>query len=110
MSTASKERQTIGESEQRKSGLQTSQRAALLADRIEAGAAGLADFAEGLSESEWRTPISASDPRSVGIVVHHVASVYPVEIDLARAIAGGNAVTEVTWDIVAALNARHAQE
>ena len=41
-----------------------------------------------------------NDKRTVGIVVHHVASVYPVEIDLARAIAGGNAVTEVTWEVV----------
>ncbi len=32
-----------------------SRRAELLADRIEEGAAGLAAFAEGLSEAEWRT-------------------------------------------------------
>ena len=31
-----------------------SRRAELLADRIEEGAAGLAAFAEGLSEAEWR--------------------------------------------------------
>ena len=36
-----------------------SRRAELLADRIEEGAAGLAAFAEGLSEAEWRTPVSA---------------------------------------------------
>lgn len=40
----------------------------------------------------------------------HVASVYPIEIDLARAIAGGNAVTDVTWEVVAELNSKHAQE
>ena len=85
-------------------------RAELLADRIEEGAAGLAAFAEGLSESEWRTPVSASDRRPVGVIVHHVASVYPIEIDLARAIARGNAVTDVTWEVVAELNGRHAQE
>jgi Protein of unknown function (DUF664) len=85
-------------------------RAELLADRIEEGAAGLAAFAEGLSESEWRTPVSGSDRRPVGVIVHHVASVYPIEIDLARAIARGNAVTDVTWEVVAELNGRHAQE
>jgi hypothetical protein len=85
-------------------------RAELLADRIEEGAAGLAAFAEGLSEKEWRTPVSSSDHRSVGIIVHHVASVYPIEIDLARAIARGKAVTEVTWEVVAQLNAKHANE
>ena len=64
-------------------------RAELLAARIEEGAAGLAAFAEGLSETEWRTPVPGSgrDGRSVGVIVHHVASVYPIEIDLARAIA-----------------------
>lgn len=85
-------------------------RAESLADRIEKGAAGLAAFAEGLSEAEWRTPMSGSgrDRRSVGVIVHHVASVYPVEIDLARTIAGGKAVTDVTWAAVAQMNAKHA--
>ena len=85
-------------------------RAESLAERIEEGAAGLAAFVEGLSEEEWRKPVSETDRRSVGVVVHHVATVYPIEIDLARAIAGGNAVTEVTWEVVSGLNAQHAQE
>jgi len=89
----------------------TRRRAELLADRIEEGAAGLAAFAEGLSEAEWRTPMSGgNDRRSVGVIVHHVASVYPIEIDLARAIASGKAVTDVTWEAVADLNANHATE
>jgi hypothetical protein len=86
-----------------------SRRAESLADRIEEGAAGLAVFAEGLSEAEWRVPVSATDRRSVGVIVHHVASVYPVEIDLARTISSGKAVTDVTWEIVGELNAKHAQ-
>ena len=87
-------------------------RAELLAARIEEGAAGLAAFVEGLSDAEWRTPISRNgrDGRSVGVVVHHVAGVYPIEIDLARTIANGKAVTDVTWDVVAELNAKHAHE
>ncbi|HVG21016.1 MAG TPA: DinB family protein [Blastocatellia bacterium] len=87
-----------------------SHRAESLADRIEEGAAGLAAFAEGLSETEWHTPVSGSDHRSVGVIVHHVASVYPIEIDIARRIAGGEAVTDVTWEVVAELNANHARE
>ena len=87
-----------------------SHRAALLADRIEEGAARLAAYAEGLSEAEWRAPVSSTDRRSVGAIVHHVALVYPIEIDLARAIAGGKAVTDVTWEAVAELNAKNAQE
>jgi hypothetical protein len=86
-------------------------RAESLADRIEEGAAGLAAFAEGLSESEWGVPMSGErDHRSVGVIVHHVASVYPIEIDLARAIASGKAVTEVTWEAVAQMNAKHATD
>jgi hypothetical protein len=85
-------------------------RAELLADRIEEGAALLAGFAAQLSEREWATPVSATDRRPIGVIVHHVASVYPVEIGVARAIASGKAVTEVTWEAVADMNAKHALE
>ena len=87
-----------------------SRRAELLAARIEEGAAGLAAFAERLSDAEWGTPTSPTDRRTVGQIVNHVALVYPIEIDLARAIAGGSAVTDVTWPVVAELNAGHARE
>ena len=85
-------------------------RAESLADRIEQGAAGLAAFAEGLSDTEWGTPVSGTDSRSIGVIVHHVASVYPIEVDLARAIASGKAVTDVTWEVVAGLNDQHAHD
>jgi hypothetical protein len=87
-----------------------SRRAELLAARIEEGAAGLAAFVEGLSDAEWGTPTSPTDRRTVGQIVNHVALVYPIEIDLARAIGSGKAVTDVTWQIVAGLNASHATE
>jgi uncharacterized damage-inducible protein DinB len=35
---------------------------------------------------------------------------YPIEIDLARAVASGRFVSDVTWEAVAQLNAKHAQE
>jgi len=94
----------------RKIGGSMSRRAESLADRIEEGATGLAAFAEGLSEVEWRAPVSGSDRRSVGVIVHHVASMYPIEIDVARAVASGKAITDVTWEVVAELNAKHAHE
>jgi hypothetical protein len=87
-----------------------SRRAEALAERIERGAEGLAAFAETLSDAEWKAPISASDRRGVGIVVHHVAFVYPIEVDLARAVASGKAVTDVTWEVVAGVNSKHAAE
>jgi len=89
-----------------------SRRAATLADRIEAGATALASFAEGLSEAEWRAAGSkrGSDRRSVGVIVHHVASMYPIEVDVARAVASGKPVAEITWEVVAGINAKHAAE
>jgi hypothetical protein len=87
-------------------------RAESLASRIEEGATTLAAFAEGLSEAEWRRSVTESgrEGRSVGVIVHHVANVYPIEIDLARTIASGESVTDVTWELVAELNAKHAHE
>ncbi len=83
-------------------------RAEALAARVETGAAELATFAEGLSDKEWRTPVR--DGRPVGVCVHHVASVYPIEIQLAQGIASGNAITDVPWEAVADMNAKHAAE
>jgi len=87
-----------------------SNRAGALADRIEEGAALLADFAASLTDEEWQTPVSSTDHRSIGIIVHHVASVYPIEVDVAKTIAGGKAITEVTWEAIAQMNAGHAQD
>jgi hypothetical protein len=87
-----------------------SRRAAALANRIEQGAAGLAAFAEGLSEADWLLPVSATDRRPVGVIVHHVASVYPIEIEVAKTIASGQAITEVTWEAIADMNAKHATD
>lgn len=79
-----------------------------LAARIEQGARELAAYVEELTEEEWRRPVL--DGRSVGVVVHHVASVYPVEMQLAKAIATGNSVEDITWGAVDKMNAEHALE
>ena len=84
-------------------------RSDLLADRIVKGAEELATFAETLTDAEWNTPLSkdGSDRRPIGVIVNHVAWIYPVEIDVVRGIASGKAVP-VTWDEVAQVNAKHA--
>ena len=84
-------------------------RAELLAQRIEEGASEMAALAEGLSEAQWRTVVRP-DGRTVGVLVHHVASLYPIEVQLASQIAGGKPVEGITWDVVADMNARHALE
>lgn len=81
-----------------------------LAARIEEGAAGLAAFAASLSDAEWHMPVSVTDRRSIGVIVHHVASMYPIEIDLAKAVIDGRSTMDVTWEVVAQLNAKHAQD
>jgi hypothetical protein len=86
-----------------------SPRASALAERLEQGARALATLARGLTDAEWKTRLP-KDGRTVGVVVHHVASVYPVEIELAQALAAGTPITGVTWDVVHAMNARHATE
>ena len=80
-----------------------------LAARLEAGATALAAFAAKLSETEWQTRLPG-DGRKVGVVVHHVASMYPIEIQLATLLATGQPITGVTWDAVNAINRDHATE
>jgi hypothetical protein len=87
----------------------TSARANALADRLEQGARALAAFASGLTDAEWQARVP-KDGRKVGVVVHHVASVYPIEIQLAQTLADGKPVTGVTMDDVHAMNAGHAKE
>jgi hypothetical protein len=42
------------------------------------------------------------------VIVHHVASVYPIEIHLAVEVAAGKPITGLTWNGVADMNAKHA--
>ncbi|MCK0178032.1 DinB family protein [Flavobacteriaceae bacterium S0862] len=84
-------------------------RAIALAERLTLGANALANFAENLSNSEWNKPV-LGDGRTIGVVVHHVASVYPLEIELAQVIASGNPITDATMDVVNQMNADHAKE
>jgi hypothetical protein len=86
-----------------------STRAEVLAQRITEGAEALAAYAQGLTEEQWQAVVKP-DGRTAGVMVHHVASVYPIEIELATQIAHGNAITGVTWDVVAEMNAQHAKE
>jgi hypothetical protein len=86
-----------------------SARANQLADRIEEGAALLASVARDLSSAQWRS-IVPRDGRTVGVIVHHVASMYPIEMGVVRNAVEGIPITDVTWEVVAQLNAAHALE
>ena len=46
----------------------------------------------------------------MGVLVHHVATMYPIEMQLAQTLAEGNPVVGLTWDTVHEMNAAHAKE
>ncbi|HXI21257.1 MAG TPA: DinB family protein [Gemmatimonadales bacterium] len=80
-----------------------------LAARIEEGAAVLAALARDLTDAQWRTVVPR-DGRTVGVIVHHVASMYPIEMGVVAQGVAGQPITEVTWEAVAEINAAHARE
>src|SRR5919112_512178 len=84
-------------------------RSQALADRLEQGARALGALASSLTPAEWATRIPG-DGRSVGTIVHHVASMYPIEMQLAVTLASGRPITGLTWADVHALNQKHAAE
>jgi hypothetical protein len=86
-----------------------SPRANALADRLEQGARALATLAGGLTDAEWQARLP-KDGRKGGVVVHHVATMYPLEIQLAQTLAAGKPIAGVTWDAVNEINAGHAKE
>ncbi|HJR51925.1 MAG TPA: DinB family protein [Gemmatimonadales bacterium] len=86
-----------------------STRANALAERLELGARELSAFALTLSDAEWRSRIPG-DGRKIGVVVHHVAYMYPIEIEVAQTVAEGQPVVGLTWDDVHAINAAHARD
>ena len=101
--------QPIAEAQLQIIGTAINRRAEALAARLEAGATALAAFAVTLSDTEWQTRLP-KDGRKIGVVVHHVASMYPVEIQLAQLLAAGQSIAGVTWEAVAAINRDHEEE
>lgn len=87
----------------------SSRQANALADRLEQGARALAALASSLTDAQWQTRIP-HDGRKVGVVVHHVAFMYPLEISVAQTLAEGNAVTGLTGATIDEINAGHAAE
>jgi hypothetical protein len=93
----------------RKEGKSMTSRTERLAKRLEANVNALAEFAAGMSAEQWRTPMP-HDGRTIGVIVHHVANIMPLEMELAQSIAAGREMAGVTWDLVATVNAGHAKE
>jgi hypothetical protein len=86
-----------------------SKRSYELARRLELGALALEAFAGSLTDLEWQSRVPG-DGRKIGVVVHHVASVYPIEIELAQTLAKGLPIEGVTPDVINQMNAVHAKK
>lgn len=84
-------------------------RADALAWRVEQGHQELVNLIEQLSDEDWKKEIPG-DGRTVGVVIHHVASVLPIETSLFKKIAAGDAIEGVTIQGVAEMNAQHARD
>ena len=85
-----------------------SERTEALAEALEEGARALMEFVNDLTDEQWQTPLP-HDGRKVGVVVHHVAIVYPLEILFARSVASGTP-DGITMDAVNLMNAGHAKQ
>src|SRR3954453_20711421 len=77
--------------------------------RLELGAEALGPFAATPTKTDWQTRVP-NDGRTIGVVAHHVASMYPIEMQLVRLLAAGQPITEVTWDGIQAINRGNAKE
>ena len=84
-------------------------RAEVIAARLEAGAKSLAEFAATLTETEWQTRVPR-DGRKIGVVVHHAANMYPIQIQLAQLLAAGQPIKEVTSVAVDTIDRDRAKE
>ena len=85
-----------------------SERTDALARRLEEGALALAAFANTLTAEEWQSRLP-HDGRKIGVIVHHVAMVYPLEIQFARSVAAGYS-EPITAEAVNQMNAGHAKQ
>lgn len=82
-------------------------RSEALAQRVEQGALDLIAAVESLSAEQWKTPCG-DEQRTVGVLVHHVGVMYPLEADVVRTLAADGGMPGLGWDAVNGINADHA--
>lgn len=80
-----------------------------LARRWEAATETLWQIVEPCTESQWQT-LCLPEERTVGVMVHHVASAALFVVGWAQQIGRGESLPPVTMEMVHAGNAAHAQE
>lgn len=86
-----------------------SRRTNALATALEDGARALATFANTLSDEDWQMRPLPNDNRKVGVIVHHVAVVYPLEVEFALSVVNQDPAGITAKDINE-MNAGHARQ
>jgi hypothetical protein len=89
--------------------IQHSGRAQDLAARLEGATDLLIALVEPCSEEQWRA-ICTNEERSVGVMVHHIATSVPLVLSWAELIGQGQPMLSVTMDTVNHGNAQHAAQ
>ena len=82
-------------------------RAEALARRVEQGAEDLIAAVEGLSDAQWSTPCG-DEQRTVGVLVHHVGTMYPIEADVVNTLVRDGQMLDLKWEAVHGINRDHA--
>jgi len=78
-----------------------------LAQRVLEGHQGLISFIESCTEEDWKTWIP-NEERPVGVLMHHVASMLPVELEFIKMLASGKGITDINDLDVHQMNTQHA--
>lgn len=84
-------------------------RAQELANRFTRANNELITTIERFSEAKWQA-ICENDGRSIGVVVHHLATIHPAVIEMIKEVEAGQDLLHVTIEKVNAGNALHAQQ
>jgi hypothetical protein len=91
------------------SDVQTELDGATLAARVEEVWAKLIQTVEPCSEQQWRT-ICPEEGRTVGVMVHHIASSAPLVASWAELVATGQALPPISMEQIHNLNMQHADK
>lgn len=79
----------------------------ILARRVEQGALNFIATVEGFSPEQWKT-LCSNEQRTVGVLVHHVGTMYPLEANVVSTLAADENMPGLDWDAVDGMNAEHA--
>src|SRR5438093_2162683 len=84
-------------------------RAEALAKQFETKAQEASGVLERLSDADWKKT-TAAEQWTVGVVAHHVASGHETIAGLAKTVADGKPLPNLTMDALHSMNAQHAKD